>query len=92
MGERLPKGKSLPQSFYRPLILKAHWLKWAEKAERKRCWNEFLKWQSRIWDLKTASFLKTSGEFRWRRKANWERYLMVREVSFAPILHKAFGN
>jgi hypothetical protein len=62
MGERLPKGKSLPQSFYRPLILKAL-AEMGGKGRAKKCWNEFLKWQSRIWDLKTVVFSKPATSF-----------------------------
>ena len=78
MGKRLPKGKSLPQSFYRPLILKAL----AEMGGKGRA-KEVLE---RVFEMaephlgpEDLSFLKTSNEFRWRRKANWERYLMVRD-------------
>ena len=83
MGERLPKGKSLPQSFYRPLILKAL----AEMGGKGRA-KEVLE---RVFEMaephlgpEDRSFLKTSKEFRWRRKANWERYLMVRDGLLRP--------
>jgi len=83
MGERLPKGKSLPQSFYRPLILKAL----AEMGGKGRA-KEVLE---RVFEMaephlgpEDRSFLKTSNEFRWRRKANWERYLMVRDGLLRP--------
>ena len=83
MGKRLPKGKSLPQSFYRPLILKAL----AEMGGKGRA-KEVLE---RVFEMaephlgpEDLSFLKTSNEFRWRRKANWERYLMVRDGLLRP--------
>jgi hypothetical protein len=81
--KRLPRGESLPRDFYRPLILKAL----AEMGGKGRA-KEVLE---RVFEMaephlgpEDRSFLKTSKEFRWRRKANWERYLMVRDGLLRP--------
>ena len=76
-GERLPRGKSLPQSFYRPLILKAL----AEMGGRGRA-KEVLE---RVFEMaepymnsEDRVHLK-SNALRWHKNANWERHSMVRD-------------
>ena len=76
-GERLPKGKSLPQSFYRPLILKAL----AEMGGRGRA-KEVLE---RVFEMgepymnsEDRDPLK-SNALRWHKNVNWERYSIVRD-------------
>jgi len=78
MGERLPKGKSLPQSFYRPLILKAL----AEMGGRGRV-KEVLE---RVFELAKPylspidlEFVPSRSEERWSNRVKWERFNMIND-------------
>jgi len=78
MGERLPRGESLPMDFYRPLILKAL----AEMDGQGRA-KEVLR---RVFEMakphlsdKDLEPVPSGTSKRWEKKANWERYRMVQE-------------
>jgi len=77
-GERRPKGKSLPQSFYRPLILKAL----AEMGGRGRA-KEVLE---RVFELAKLhlspvdlEFVSSLSEERWSNRVRWERFNMIND-------------
>ncbi len=77
-GERLPRGKSLPQGFYRPLILKAL----AEMGGRGRA-KEVLE---RVFELAKPHFSPVDLEFvsshseeRWSNRVRWERFNMIND-------------
>ena len=79
--DRLPRGESQPQSFYRIFILKAL----AEMDGRGRT-KEVLE---RVFEmakpyLSHSDFLKIGNVPRWHKNANWERYWMVREGLLRP--------
>jgi len=77
-GERLPRGKSLPQSFYRPLILKAL----AEMGGKGRV-KEVLE---RVFELAKPylspvdlEFVPSRSEERWSNRVKWERFNMIND-------------
>ena len=75
--EDYERGTGTPQRFFRPLILKAL----AEMGGQGRA-NEVLERVFRMAEPYLTPEDRErlrSGEVRWRRKANWERFVMVRD-------------
>jgi hypothetical protein len=78
MGERLPKGKSLPQSFYRPLILKAL-AEMGGKGRAKEVLRLVFEMAEPYLSDKDREPVPSGTSKRWEKNANWERYRMVQE-------------
>ena len=76
-GERLPKGKSLPQSFYRPLILKAL-AEMGGRGRAKDVLEQVFEMAEPYMKPEDRDLLK-SNALRWHKNANWERHSMVRD-------------
>ena len=78
MGERLPKGKSLSQSFYRSLILKAL-AEMGGKGRAKEVLRRVFEMAEPYLSDKDREPVPSGTSKRWEKKANWERYRMVQE-------------
>ncbi len=77
-GERLPRGKSLPEKFYRPLILTAL-IETGGQGRAKEVLERVFEMAKPHLQSKDLENIPSGTGKRWHRKANWERYRMVRD-------------
>ena len=80
--KRLPKGESLPHSFYRPLILKAL-AEMGGKGRAKEVLEQVFEMAEPYMKPEDRERLK-SGDVRWHKNANWQRYYMIRDGLLRP--------
>jgi restriction system protein len=84
MGERLPKGQEPATKFLSPADFESALAEMGGQGRAKEVLERVFEMAEPHLGPEDRSFLKTSNEFRWRRKANWERYLMVRDGLLRP--------